>query len=85
MVSGKPKLSEGDRDYIAKQTSMTPSEVEIEYENFIRKHPDGKILKQDFSHELRSVVPYVNCLKLEKLVFEVFDKNHDGFIGKSTF
>ena len=30
MVSGKPKLSEGDREYIAKQTSLTPSEVEAQ-------------------------------------------------------
>ena len=59
--------------------------VKVNYEIFIKKHPDGKILKQDFSHELRSVIPYANCLKLEKLVFEVFDKNHDGFIGKSIF
>ena len=30
MVSGKPKLSEGDREFIAKQTSLTPSEVEAQ-------------------------------------------------------
>ena len=30
MVSGKPKLSESDREYIAKQTSLTPSEVEAQ-------------------------------------------------------
>ena len=30
MVSGKPKLSESDREYIAKQIALTPSEVEAQ-------------------------------------------------------
>ena len=39
MVSGKPKLSEGDREYIAKQTSLTPSEVEAQCtENILNKN-----------------------------------------------
>ena len=53
----KPKLSDDDQDYIAHQTSKHPSEVESKYEEFLSKHPNGKIRKQDFSHEIRSKLP----------------------------
>ena len=80
MVSGKPKLSNEDRDRLAYQTKWHPYAVESEYKKFIKRHPDGKILKQDFSHEMQSAIPYTNALKLEQLVFQVFDQNKDGFI-----
>ena len=50
------------------------------YEDFIRRNPDGRIKKEDFSPELKSWCSIQNAEKLETLVFEAFDANNDGYI-----
>ena len=55
-------------------------EVKKRYEDFIRRNPDGRIKKEDFSPELRSWCSIQNAEKLETLVFEAFDANNDGYI-----
>ena len=52
-VNGKPVLSEDDLDFIAKNTAVTRDEVDRQYENFLEKHPDGRITKRDFRHMMQ--------------------------------
>ena len=80
----KPKLSDEDRDYIARQTSLPSSDVEKMYQIFLKKNPNGKIRRENFSGELRSMYSIQNVEKLESLVFKTFDANGDGYIGESN-
>ena len=47
-VNGSPLLDEKDLEFIATYTAVTRDEVDRQYENFLTKHPDGKITKRDF-------------------------------------
>lgn len=47
-VNGKPVLSDEDLDFIATHTAVTRDEVDKQYENFLAKHPDGRIRKKEF-------------------------------------
>ncbi len=38
-------LSEDDLDFIARNTAVTREEVDAQYQNFLQRHPDGKINK----------------------------------------
>ena len=42
-VNGKPVLSEEDLDFIANHTAVSRDEVDIQYQNFLSEHPNGKI------------------------------------------
>ena len=61
-------------------TNFLYFEVEKRFEDFIRRNPDGRIKKEDFSPELKSWYSIQNAEKLETLVFEAFDANNDGYI-----
>ena len=45
--SGKPALTDSDKQYLGKHTCVTENEV-LKYENFLQEHPDGQITPQDF-------------------------------------
>lgn len=45
--SGKPALTDSDKQYLGKNTSVTTEEV-TKYDNFLQEHPDGKIHPHDF-------------------------------------
>ena len=47
-VNGKPVLSDADLDFIATHTAVSREQVDRQYENFLARHPDGKITKRDF-------------------------------------
>ena len=47
-INGRPVLSQEDLDFIANHTAITRDEVEQQYDNFLTRHPDGKITKRDF-------------------------------------
>ena len=53
--SGKPVLTECDKDYIANQTSATREEVAAKYEEFLKTHPNGCISKAEFSVMIRTI------------------------------
>jgi hypothetical protein len=42
-VNGKPVLTEQDLEFLATHTAISRKEVDKQYENFLQKHPDGKI------------------------------------------
>merc|ERR1712117_986606 len=79
-VGGKEILSEEDKDYIAQNTAATREEIDQQHENFLQKHPDGKISKKDFSVLMRQCYPTADTDKLEKHIFRMYDANNDGKI-----
>lgn len=42
-MNGKEILTEEDKDYIAQNTAISREEIDQHHENFLQKHPDGKI------------------------------------------
>ena len=83
--SGKPVLTEYDKDYIANQTSATRAEVTARYEEFLKTHPSGCISKVEFSNMIRTCYPGVQTEALEKHIFRMYDRNSDGFIDFKEF
>ena len=84
-VNGKPCLSEEDLDFIARNTAVTRESVDEQYENFLGKHPDGKIKKKEFSAMMRQCYPDADTDKLEKHIFRMYDSNSDGSIDFREF
>lgn len=84
-VNGKPVLTEEDLEFIAQHTAITREEVDQQYENFLRKHPDGKIRKKDFRNMMQTCYPNTDTEKLEKHIFRMYDSNGDGYIDFREF
>ena len=83
--SGKPVLTEYDKDYIANQTSATRDEVTARYEEFLKTHPNGCISREEFSEMIRTCYPGTETEALEKHIFRMYDTNMDGYIDFKEF
>jgi len=84
-VNGKPALTEEDLDFIANHTAISRDEVDRQYENFLEKHPDGKIRKKVFQSMIQTCYPNTDTEKLEKHIFRMYDSNSDGYIDFREF
>jgi len=81
----KPVLSEEDLDFIANNTAASRDQVDEQYENFLGKHPAGKIDKTDFRKMMHTCFPDHDRDKLESHIFRMYDKNGDGHIDFREF
>jgi len=84
-VNGTPVLSKQDLDFIADHTAVSRDEVEEQYENFLKLHPDGKITKNDFKHMMQACFPDADTAKLQSHIFRMYDTNDDGHIDFREF
>merc|ERR1711983_232556 len=84
-VNGKPVLSNEDLDFIANHTAISRDEVDRQYENFLAKHPDGKITKRDFRHMMQACFPDMDTAKLQEHIFRMYDTNCDNQIDFREF
>merc|ERR1711935_799991 len=84
-VNGKPVLSDADLEYIVKNTSISRGQIDDQYENFLEKHPDGKITKRNFRDMMQACFPESDIAKLESHIFRMYDKNGDGHIDFGEF
>jgi len=84
-VNGKPVLSDADLDFIATHTAVSREQVDRQYENFLARHPDGKITKRDFRNMMEACFPDSDTAKLESHIFRMYDKNGDGHIDFREF
>ena len=69
--------------------SLSFFQVDRQYQNFLVRHPDGKISKKEFSDMLRQCYPDADTAKMEKHIFRMYDANRDGdidfrWVGSST-
>merc|ERR1712038_1430840 len=60
---------------------MDKAAVERQYQNFLKKHPDGQISRKSFHAMMTECYPGTDTEKLERHIFRVFDTNNDGFIS----
>ena len=59
-TQGRPVLREVDRRLLSSQSGLQEQEVEERFQEFLRRHPDGKLRQADFSR-MMSQVYYVGC------------------------
>ena len=78
-------LSDDDLEYIVKNTSISRGQIDDQYENFLEKHPDGKITKRNFRNMMQACFPESDIAKLESHIFRMYDKNGDGHIDFREF
>jgi len=84
-INGKPFLTDDDIDFIARNTAMDKGSVEMQYQNFLSKHPDGKISRKSFHEMMKECYPGTDTEKLEKHIFRMYDTNDDGHIDFREF
>ena len=84
-TNGKPVLSDEDLDFIANNTAASRDQVDEQYENFLGKHPAGKITKTDFRNMMQACFPDRDLSKIESHIFRMYDKNGDGHIDFREF
>lgn len=64
---------------------MTKAQVETQYQNFLKMHPDGRISKKSFHTMMKECYPGADTEKLEKHIFRMYDSNKDGHIDFREF
>jgi len=84
-INGKQLLNEEDLNYIARNTAMDKDAVERQYQNFLKKHPDGQISRKSFHAMMKECYPGTDTEKLERHIFRMYDTNKDGHIDFREF
>jgi len=84
-INGKQLLNEEDLSYIARNTAMDKDAVERQYQNFLKKHPDGQISRKSFHAMMKECYPGTDTEKLERHIFRMYDTNKDGHIDFREF
>ncbi|XP_015781651.1 frequenin-1-like [Tetranychus urticae] len=70
---------------LAEQTYFTEKEVKQWYKGFQQDCPDGKLTEKAFAKIYERFFPNGDPSKFSKLLFHVFDENHDGTIEFDEF
>ena len=84
---GKYVLTEKDIDWFAKNTMISREDVKERYQQFLVKHPLGKMEKSEFIHLLEECYGKIHkdYRGLEKYIFETYDVNGDGWVDFCEF
>ena len=84
-VNASPVLSQEDLDYIADHTAIARDEIDQHYDNFLSKHPDGKITRRGFANMMQACFPSRDTTQLESHIFRMYDSNGDGYVDFREF
>jgi len=84
-LQGKYVLTKRDIDYLSAHTSMTKEDIQSRFEQFLEKHPDGKIPQEEFQSTLKACYQGCDIKKLDDYMYRMYDKNKDGFIDFKEF
>ena len=84
-LQGKYVLNKRDIEYLSKHTQMSKEEIQSRHDQFVLKHPDGKIPKDEFLSILRDCYSDRDIKKLDDYVYRMYDKNKDDFVDFKEF
>ena len=80
-TSRKVSLGTKELDFLTANTELKDREkLRFHFENFIAKHPKGKIGKKDFREMYKGLYPAKDCEKIMERMFKMYDKDNDGYI-----
>ena len=82
---GKPILRKEDVTALSATTGLEDSQIKKTFEEFVIKHPDGKITPDAFHKMMAQALPERDAVKMEKNVFRLYDTNGDGCIDFTEF
>ena len=54
---------------------MLTVSLQRQYQNFLRKHPDGQISRKSFHSMMKECYPGTDTEKLERHIFRMYDTN----------
>ena len=72
------KLCPKNLSEIAAETDISKKDVRDWYKGFIKRHPQGEILENDFVKNYVEFFPHPDAKNTAEEVFNKFDKNGDG-------
>ena len=84
-VNASPVLSQEDLDFIADHTAIARDEIDQHYDNFLSKHPDGKVTRRGFANMMQACFPSRDTTQLESHIFRMYDSNGDGHVDFREF
>jgi len=77
----RASLTDEDLQYFANYMKLSREEAHEKHQNFLQRHPDGKITIKAF----RNMMPQADCRKLEQHIFRMYDKDGNGLIDFREF
>ena len=84
--NGKYILTEEDINWFTKNTMIGKQDIKDRYQQFVKTHPLGKIGKNEYINMIKECYgTNINYKGLEKYMFEVFDRNGDGWVDFKEF
>jgi len=84
-ANGKQVLAEEDIQFLVKYTNLEEEQVKEHYDNFIQKHPKGRLDKKSFEEMMNICYPESDKDNIEKHIFRMYDSNKDGIIDFREF
>ena len=84
--NGKYVLTDEDINWFSKNTMIGKQDIKTRYKEFVKSHPLGKIEKSEYINMIKECYgKNINYKGLEKYMFEVFDRNGDGWVDFKEF
>ena len=83
--NAKAVITDEDLDFISKHTAANRDDIKQQFDNFLVKHPDGKIDKGEFKEMMKTCYPDAKAENLENHIFPMYDFNGDGHIDFQEF
>ena len=83
--NGEPVLRKEDIATLSSSRGLEQAEVKSSFNDFVKKHLDGKIKPKDFHQMMSRALPRKDATKMEKNVFRLYDTNNDGCIDFTEF
>ena len=83
--NGKPILKPEEIEAFSKSSGLSQQEVKDTFENFIARHPNGKMKPKDFGEIMSTALPTKDANKMTEHAFRIYDLNNDGFVDFSEF
>ena len=83
--NGKPVLKVEDVAAFSKSSGLSEDEVKDTFENFISRHPNGKMKPKDFGEIMSTALPAKDARKMTQHAFRIYDLNNDGYVDFAEF
>ena len=78
-------LDEEDLQYLVKHTRLNEAQVKVNFQKFLKKHPDGKLNRESFGEMMRICYPHTDSTNIENHIFRVYDVNKVCIVQSKEF